>query len=907
MNISRWTASFLSVATMVAALPLAMQAAEASAQVQPALPHLPTVAPATAAQQAEAVRGLLQRRVPAVAGQFELAMVPQENGLDVFEVEGGPGKVTLRGSSGVALAVGFNWYLRHVCDRQISWNGSHMELAPADLKPVPGGKFRQVLPHQHVVYMNYCTLSYSMAWWDWERWQWEIDFMAMNGITMPLGMVGLEGVWYNALVRAGLNDAEARQFLVGPCYFAWQWMQNIENHGGPLPKSWIDAHIVLGRQVLERERAFGMTPVQQGFSGHVPLIFKQKFPGAKIRQQPRWCNFEGVAQLDPTDPLFSQFGRIFLEEESKLFGLGGYYAADPFHESDLPGDIPAADRPKYMDTVGRTIHSLFDGADPKSVWVMQSWSIRQEIACAAPKGRLLVVDLAGGKWAGTQGFWGHDFCVGQLHNFGNRINLHGDLPYVASNPFARAKKQFPKTAVGAGLFPEGILQNPVFYDCYFDMIWRDGPVNLDEWLQGYVRRRYGVSDGPALEAWRLLRQGPYREGANGVESSSIIAARPALDCKKSGPNDGFNVPYDKAALARAWELLLSEQGRCGQFEGYRFDVADLGRQTLSNLAQELHQELRLAFEKKDLAAFDQASAKFLELLADVDRLCETRGEYRFGDWLQSARRWGQTEEEANLFDKDASMLVTFWGPEGRPEIFDYSWREWSGLIREYYIPRWAKLHAFLRGKLEKGEAYSEAGLPQVYGREAWRAGGFYNDLATWEEAWVRTPKSWQKLDVGNGDEIRVATELQKKWKPVLDAMYGPGGRAAALQAEIIAARVKTLGKPVWSWKPAQVKGTWTEVEIPLAGAFDGDGNYEIEFRYTDGVCALEIEGVALVQDGVEVVRDTHPGWTGHEQRQNVYRIKLNGQAFGAKYTLKARIKGAGGTDSNGIVAVRKAK
>jgi alpha-N-acetylglucosaminidase len=739
--------------------------------------HVPTINKAVKADgqtQIMAVKRLLQRRVPSVASHFVLSLIARDNGRDVFEVESTTaGKILLRGSSGVALASGLNWYLKDVCRRQMSWCGSRLDLSPAEIKLAPDGKFRNVMPHQHVGYMNYCTLSYSMAWWDWERWQWEIDFMAMNGVTMPLGMVGLEGVWYHALLRMGLTDEESRQFLVGPAYFAWEWMQNIEGHCGPLPKTWIDSHIALGRQVLERERSFGMTPVQQGFSGHVPRIFKTKFPEARIRQQPSWCGFPGVAQLDALDPLFARFGRVFMEEEARLFGLGGYYAADPFHESAPPRDIPEAEMPGYLDSVGRNIHALFDGIDRASLWVMQSWSIRKDIASAVPKGRLLVVDLAGEKWNKTQGFWGHTFLVGQLHNFGGRINLHGDLAHLASNPFVAAKKDYPATAAGTGIFMEGIIQNPVFYDLFFDMVWRDGPAVLDDWLQEYTLRRYGVSDGAAAQAWKLLREGPYREGTSGVESSSIVAARPALDCKKSGPNEGFVLRYSPRELVNAWSLLLADQARCGGAEGYRFDAVDVGRQVLSNLGQMLHKNVCTAFASGDKTGLKQATAQFIDVLSDVDRLCETRGEYRFGDWLAAARKWGAGEADTALYDKNASMLVTCWGPEDNPRIFDYSWREWSGLIRSYYIPRWQKFHAMLAAKLEAGEAYSEAGLPQVYGREAWRANDFYASLADWELQWINTPKShWRKLDAGSGEELTCANELLAKWKPVLDAAYG---------------------------------------------------------------------------------------------------------------------------------------
>ncbi|MBS1669310.1 MAG: alpha-N-acetylglucosaminidase [Bacteroidetes bacterium] len=721
--------------------------------------------------QINAVKGLIERVVPQVASFFVPQMIEKENGADVFEVESRKGKIILSGSSGVAISVGLNWYLRHVCNRQMSWCGDNLDIKKSDIKAVPGGRFRNVLPHQHVVYMNYCTLSYSMAWWDWKRWQREIDFMALNGVNMPLGMVGLEGVWYNALLKVGLTDQEARQFLVGPAYFAWQWMQNIEDHCGPLPKSWIDSHIELGKKVLAAERAFGMTPIQQGFSGNVPLIFKEKFPSAKINQQPKWCNFPGVAQLDPMDPLFMKFGKIFLEEEGKLFGLGGYYAADPFHESAPPSDIPKEQLPEYLHNVGNNISKLLTETDPNAIWVMQSWSIRKEIAEAVPKHKLLVIDLAGKKWETTNGFWGHDFCVGQLHNFGGRINLHGDLSYIVSNPFARAKKDYPATALGTGLFPEGIGQNPVFYDCYFDMIWRNGSVNLDSWLDGYTKRRYGVSGGDVREAWVLLKDGPYRPGTNEVESSSMVAARPALDCKKSGPNAGFHVPYEKSSLVKAWELFLADKDRCGKMEGYRYDLVDIGRQVLSNLSQDLHQQVKDAFEKKNIQAFDSASSRFLDLLSDIDMLCGTRPEFSFNKWVTDARSWGTNEAEKSLYDKNASMLVTFWGPEKDPIIFDYSWREWSGLINGYYLPRWQKFHAFLRNKLVKGEPYSEKGLPLVHGRETWRANDFYSALADWEEHWVDTPKNLKDNQSKNKNEIMVADRLFKKWKPVLDKMY----------------------------------------------------------------------------------------------------------------------------------------
>ena len=42
-------------------------------------------------------------------------------------------------------------------------------------------------------YFNVCTVSYSAAVWDWTRWQYEIDLMALNGINLPLAFTGQVG------------------------------------------------------------------------------------------------------------------------------------------------------------------------------------------------------------------------------------------------------------------------------------------------------------------------------------------------------------------------------------------------------------------------------------------------------------------------------------------------------------------------------------------------------------------------------------------------------------------------------------------------------------------------------------------------------------------------------------------
>lgn len=712
--------------------------------------------------QIQVAYNLIERVTPGYKSQFKLELIEPVDGQDAYEIAAEGSKIVLRGNNTVSLATAYNQYLKYTCNAHVSWFGNQLNL-PQTL-PLPTKEIKNTINGKYRVYMNYCTVSYTASWWNWDRWQKELDYMAMNSINMPLSVVGLEAVWYNTLLKYKFTDEEARKFLAGPGHFAWQWMQNLQSYGGPLPESWIKSHAELGKKIIDRQLELGMQPIQQGFSGYVPRELKDKFPEAKIQLQPSWCGFTGAAQLDPTDPLFSSFGRDFLEEEKKLFGAHGVYAADPFHESR-----PPVDTPEYLSAVGHSIYKLFKDFDPSSIWAMQAWSLREPIVKAVPKDDLLILDLNGGKSTQANTCWGYPVVAGNLHNFGGRINLHGDLRLLASNQYASAKQKSPNVC-GSGLFMESIEQNPVYYDLAFEMPLHAGKVDIEEWLSRYAERRYGAGSDNARKAWMCLLEGPYRPGTNGTERSSIIAARPALNVKKSGPNAGLGIPYSPLLLIRAEGLLLKDADRLKDSSPYRFDIVDVQRQLMSNLGQAIHKKAAAAFVAKDKDAFALHSARFLEMLHDADILLRTRPEFNFDKWLTDARSWGTTDEEKDLLEKDATALVTIWGADGDPLIFDYSWREWTGLIENYYLKRWEKFYAMLQQHLNEGTNYQEIGLPQTHGREAFRANDFYSRLGDWELEFVaKTNKA--RTPITQGDEIETAQKMYNKYATLAKEYY----------------------------------------------------------------------------------------------------------------------------------------
>ena len=723
-----------------------------------------TAAPKWKDKGAKAVHELIERVTPGYSSSFILKLDSNQE-AEYYSYSTCNGKVLLEGNTTIALAVAYYQYLRQYCNVNLSFCGSRVELPeklplPHTVKGKINGPYRS--------FFNYCSFSYTAAWWTWEDWQWTIDFLAMNGINMPLQVVGLEGVWYNALRKVGYSDLEARKYLCGPAYFAWQWMGNIESFAGPLPKSWIDSHIELGKKVMQREIELGMHPIQQGFAGNVPAAFKDRYPDAVIAAKEDWCGFPSVYQLDPTDKLFMEFGKVFFQEEKKLYGLYGFYASDPFHESQ-----PISKDSAYLAQVANAIMALNKAVDPNfKYWIMQGWTPTKGIVTAIPKESLIILDLADPDYTprkdGQERFWGYSYLAGNLHNFGGRIKLHGDVRALADNQYEKALEAGEKV-IGTGVFMEGICQNPLYYDLALNMPLYQTKRDLLKWNYEYAAGRYGYTSDYTESLINLLVKTAYKRGTDGTERSSAVAARPALHVKKSGPSGTFSFPYDNDSLKIALDIVLGLEPHT---DGVRFDMVDIMRQFMSNLAYKILGKTEEAFNSGNIAEYDKYTRMFHDLLADMDELVGTRREYSFEDKIEKALAWATTPEEAKLYDYNQSLLVTQWGPDkesGTNYLFDYSWREWSGLIRDYYLPRWDKFHAMLRGKLLDGSWKSykeyEEKLPRTSGREAIEADDFYSELRKWEWNWIVTPKNYAPKTYGK--EPETALRMYEKWKDVL--------------------------------------------------------------------------------------------------------------------------------------------
>lgn len=721
----------------------------------------------------KASTALIKRVVKEQASAFVVQEIPTQEGKDVFEIESQADKVILRGSSPVAVASALNWYLKYYCHQQVSWNNFDVVL-PAAL-PAVTSKVRRVTPYQDRSYMNYCTFSYTAAFWDWERWEKEIDWMALHGITMPLVATGQEAVWYNTLRKFKMSDEEIRSFLVGPAFFAWQWMTNIEGWGGPLPKSWIDRSVVLGKKIVERERELGMRTVLQGFTGYVPIKLKEKYPEADITIKPFWLRYfpPGTAQLDPLDPLFAKMGQVFLKEQEKLFGTDHLYAADPFHEGEPPKKTEG-----YLEEVGKSIFDVAKSVDPHAIIVMQSWSFRPDIAYAIPQERLLIFDLNSSKSSRFNYFKGRAWHGGVIHNFGGTVSLGGNLETLAKRLCIEGKDSTWGNYVGFGLFPEAIENNPIIYELATELAWHKHKPDIKQWVQEYATARYGEKDKNMQEAWDILYNTVYGQ-KRGVMlvGESPICARPHLKIAGASPNSGLTSrkAYNFAELWRAPFLMLKADEKLYQQPNYRYDLVDVMRQCLADLSILIQKNIEESYYKGDRSTFEKESKQYLDLILDMDRLLATDASFTLGRWIADARNCGKTLEEKALYEKNARWLVTVWGPYDKDAmLFDYSNRQWAGLFKNFYYPRWQMYLDFLSQELAKpaDQRYVETKkIHHRFGRPANEANDFYRMISKWEYAWCEGTETYP--DKAVGDTYTVALELYKKWNRLADSLYNP--------------------------------------------------------------------------------------------------------------------------------------
>lgn len=587
-----------------------------------------------------------------------------------------------------------------------------------------------------------------MAFWDWERWEKEIDWMALHGINLPLSIVGADCVWYHVLDKLGYTPKEINEFIAGPGFQAWWLMNNLEGWGGPNPDSWYKKQMALQQRIVKRMREYGIEPVFPGYSGMVPHNAKEKL-GLNVSDPGLWCGYHRPAFLQPTDSRFQEIASLYYKEMNKLFGKANYYSMDPFHEG---GSVAGVD----LDAAGKSIMQAMKKNNPKSVWVAQAWqdNPRPKMIENLKSGDFIVLDLFAesrpqwgnpeSTWYRKNGFGQHDWIFCMLLNYGGNVGLHGKMEHIINEYYNAKESRFGKTMKGIGLTMEGSENNPIMFELMTELPWRSQRFDKDQWLKSYTKTRYGKSNSAVEKAWRLLSNSIYNCPPASTQQGtheSVFCARPSEHPYQVSSWSEMNDYYHPNDVIRAASLMVSV---AHQFKGntnFEYDLVDIVRQAIAERGRLIEKVVEAAYASGDKVLYKEASNRFLNLILLQDKLLATRPEFKVGTWINRARDLGNTLEEKALYEWNARVQITTWGNRTAADkggLRDYAHREWSGLLKDFYYMRWKTWFDY-QTKLLNGEK------PKAI------------DFYAIEEAWTKQTNAYSNQP--EGDCIQTVKQL----------------------------------------------------------------------------------------------------------------------------------------------------
>lgn len=651
------------------------------------------------------VNGLLERIDSGASKKFIIQVKKGQS--DFFELDQKGDKVVIRGNNYVNIATGLNWYLKYYAGIHLSWNGMTAKL-PESL-PKVSTPVRKETNLSLRYDFNYCTYSYTMAFWDWERWEKEINWMALHGINLPLAVVGQECVWKNMLEKLGYSKEEINKFIAGPAFLAWWAMNNLEGWGGPNPDSWYTQQEALQKKILKRMREYGIEPVFPGYSGMVPHDANKKL-GLNVTEPALWNGFTRPAFLLPTDSRFNEIASLYYKELEKLFGKANYYSMDPFHELEDAGSVD-------FDAAGKAVLKAMKDVNPKATWVIQGWTEnpRPEMIKNLNNGDILILDLFSecrpmwgipSIWKREKGYEQHDWLFCMIENFGGNVGLHGRMDQLLNNFYLTKNNPLAAHLKGIGLTMEGSENNPVMFELMCELPWRPEKFTKEEWLKDYLFARYGVRDEKITQAWSILADGiyncPFGNNQQGPHES-IFCGRPGLNNFQASSWSKMQNYYDPTSTEAAARLMLEVADKYKGNNNFEYDLVDIVRQSLSDRGRIVYNQTIADFKSFDKKSFAAHSQEFLNILLAQNRLLGTRSEFRVGRWIEQARNLGTTPEEKDLYEWNARVQITTWGNRvcaNDGGLRDYAHKEWNGLLKDFYYKRWAAYWQTLQDVLD---------------------------------------------------------------------------------------------------------------------------------------------------------------------------------------------------------------
>ena len=794
-------------------------------------------------------RAVIERQIGSKAKQIKIYVIPKVNKCDSYSYKAVDGLLSISGSSPVAIARGFYDYTRASNLGMVGWRGAEISVPKRwpDAKPVS-----VTTPFQFNQMYNIVTAGYSYAYWGWKRWEQELDWLALHGYNMIMAPIGTEAILERVWLKLGVTQQEIDDFVCGPAHGPWQRMGNIAKVDGPLPKAWHTDQVKLQHKILKQMKSLDITPVFQGFAGFVPRGIKRLYPNETYFDT-YWGggfrNERAPIYVLPESTLYKKIFKLYMSEFQKEFGKQKYFLIDTFNELKKLPSVPGKTTEEVMADYGNNLSGQLEAANPGAVWAFQGWifyyqrhlwspKVVEALFSKVPNDNMLIFDMMG-VWKSYDGFYGKPWVYGMITNMGSRTQYTGDFMRYINGPAEVIASDKRGNCVGNSNQSEGIETNEVTFELIADTGWCDR-VDLDSWLDKFCRNRYGSCPPEMKSVWKAFSETVFKR--------QQWDKRLGWQTFGGGSQTLFSERFMEAALT-----FLSLNKQFSQSRFYVDDAVEVASFVLGQKADYWGDSSRKALRAGDMSLFEKTSSRAVELLLEADRLLESHSLHRLQRWTDFSTAKTNDVGLSNYYEQNAKRIITSWGPP----VNDYARRIWSGLIRDFYVPR------------------LKASFERIQGKSI--------NTNVWEQAWLSKPG------------VSKITPYSNPSAKAFDLV------TIAMNEKILVYSEGKSGPELGDWSPGTISSTWQTVEWELnpelLNTMKG-----LTFTYTKGNQALKIKQVELVCDGAVVATEKHDGLAGNPSNRNTFLISApKGTQANNGCLVRAIVKGFGGKNSYGTV------
>ena len=663
----------------------------------------------TQADTFEALYGIIDRLLgPSYRSWFTFEFCLDDLALDHYSVTTEGGKTKIVGNNGSSMAVGLNAFLKKYCNVHISQQTANVTM-PAKM-PVISGALSASSPYKIRYAYNYCTLSYTNAFFGYDDWQRELDYLALSGVNVILDTTATEALWVSYLQKFGYNADDAKNYVSGYAYKAWWLMGNLEGYGGNVSDQWILDTLEMARVNQRFMTVLGIKPCLQGFMGTLPTTFTEIAGPDLVSRgfsditdymvaQGGWSGFTRPPLLKTTYDGYETLANTFYDTQKDIYGdITDFYAGDLAHEGGvIPQDLSRSEMS------GEILRHMLEN-DENAVWIIQCWWGNPEKAVLDGFGaenranHVLVLDLNAtissnygntSTWGGRE-FNGSGWLYCMLDNFGGRPGVHGELESIKDGILEASRTT--DHMKGIGLVSEGTQMNPVVQELLWEMAWRTEDFDLTEWLHAYAARRYGAENANLNAAWDILLETAYGySGPHDFNVNTILNMLPSFS--PSSISGTTSIEYDADAFEEAVDLFMGEFDTFKNKETYIYDAVDLIKQLLSNSMTLYFNTFVAARAEGDDEAKVAMAEKFMEAVLLMDEVCSYEVDSTIGEWVGRIDRFvndprtGAYDDYAiDMMKINAKAIITAWSCK---ILHAYAYRQYSGQIADYNYVMWS--------------------------------------------------------------------------------------------------------------------------------------------------------------------------------------------------------------------------